>query len=155
MSWGQTLSALVWMGIGIAISAGAYKLGIGALNNPGPGLFAFVIGISMAALALSVAVTSLREPAPALPLADGKAPASPANARPVIAVVGALVFYALALEQIGFVLCTIIFLSALLAVLGRRSIAASLAWGAAITGGSYLVFAKLLKITLPIGPFGF
>lgn len=154
MNWGQTLSALVWLGIATAIATGAYDLGIGALNNPGPGLFAFVIAICMVALSLSVAITSLREPATSPPSAR-KMVAAAGNARPVIAVVGALVFYALALERIGFVLCTVIFLSALLAVLGRRSIAASLAWGAAITAGSYLIFAKLLKITLPVGPLGF
>ena len=149
MNWGQLLPALVWLGVGTAIATGAYKLGIGALNNPGPGLFAFVIGIGMATLALSVAATGMRA-APA-----SAAAAEPRRAGPVIAVLAALMFYTLALERIGFVLCTFVFLTGLLSVLGRSSWLIAVAASAGITAGSYLIFAKILKITLPAGPLGF
>lgn len=154
MIWGQRLASLVWMGVGIGIAYSAHNLGVGSLNNPGPGLFPFVIGLSMAALSLSVAITTMRS-APVARSTASKGGAPVAGIFPVIAVVAALVFYVLALERLGFLLCTLLFLSVLFAVLGRKNIFVAVGAGAAITCGSYVVFAKLLKINLPIGPFGF
>lgn len=149
MSWGQLVPAMIWVAIGSAIAAGAYNLGLGALNRPGPGLFPFVIGVGMALLSLSVTATAFRV---------AKAPALATETRralPVIAVVAALIFYTVALERIGFVLCTLLFLVTLLGVLGRSSWLVAITASAGITVVSYLIFAKLLKINLPIGPFGF
>ena len=151
MIWGQRLASLIWLGIGIGIAYGAHNLGVGAMNNPGPGLFPFIIGLSMAALSLSVAITTMRSAPPAA----SRDSISPERIFPVIAVIAALVFYAFALERLGFLLCTLLFLSVLLAVLGRKNIFVAAGAGAAITLGAYFVFAKLLKITLPIGPFGY
>jgi putative tricarboxylic transport membrane protein len=157
MIWGQRLASVVWLGIGLAIAYGSRELGVGSLNNPGPGLFPFIIGIGMAALSISVAVTEMRTapsvpPAPAAPAPDG---AAAGGMFPVIAVIAALVFYAFTLERLGVLLCTGLFLSVLFAALGRKNIFVSIGAAVAITCGSYLAFAKLLKITLPIGPFGF
>jgi putative tricarboxylic transport membrane protein len=149
MSWGQLLPAMIWVAIGGAIAAGAYNLGLGALNRPGPGLFPFVIGVGMALLSLSVMATAFRVV---------KAPVLDTETRrvlPVVAVVAALVFYTVALERIGFVLCTLLFLIGLLGALGRSSWLTALTASVGITVGSYLIFAKLLKINLPIGPLGF
>jgi len=149
MSWGQLLPAMIWVVIGSAIAAGAYNLGLGALNRPGPGLFPFVIGVGMAVISLSVTATAFRV---------AKVPALAAETRralPVIAVVAALIFYTFALERIGFVLCTLLFLVTLLGVLGPSSWLVAITATAGITVSSYLIFAKLLKINLPIGPFGF
>jgi len=149
MNWGQLLPAIVWLGIGAAIAGGAYKLGIGALNNPGPGLFPFIIGVSMAGLSLSIAAGGMRT------TAASAVAAAPGRAAPVVAVIAALMLYALALERIGFLLCTLLFLVGLLGVLGRRNWLVAVAASACITAGSYLIFAKFLKITLPVGPLGF
>jgi putative tricarboxylic transport membrane protein len=148
MNWGQVLPAIIWLGIGTAIASGAYRLGIGALNNPGPGLFPFVIGLGMAVLSLGVAATSVRS-APVTAVS-----AAPRHMGAALAVIGALAFYALALERIGYVLCTLVFLLVLLSVLGRRSWAVCVAASVLITAGSYLIFAKGLKINLPVGPLG-
>lgn len=72
-----------------------------------------------------------------------------------LAVIGALVFYALALERIGFVLCTILFLFGLLTVLGRYGWLVSAATSIGMTAGSYVIFTTLLKLHLPSGPLGF
>lgn len=148
MNWRELIPAIVWLGVGTAIAAGAYHLGIGALNSPGPGLFPFVIGLSMAGLSLSVAATGLWTAAP---------PAAKTHRRaaPAIAVIVALILYALALERIGFLLCTLLFLTGLLGVLGRRNWPVAVAASVFITAGSYLIFAKFLKINLPVGPLGF
>lgn len=149
MSWGQLLPAVVWIAIGGAIAVGAYNLGLGALNRPGPGLFPFVIGLGMALLSLSVAAGAFRTAKASTTATE------PAHAWAVIAVVAALIFYTVALERIGFMLCTVLFLITLLTVLGRSSWLVAGTVSAGITVGSYLIFAKLLKINLPVGPFGF
>lgn len=152
MSLGQLLPASAWLGIGSAIAAGAYGIGLGALNSPGPGLFPFGIGVGMALLALSVVATGLRA-LPAVPAA----PAATATRRtlPVIAVVVALIFFTMALERIGFVLCTLLFLAGLLGVLGRTRWPVVVMASAGITLAAHLVFAKVLKINMPAGPLGF
>lgn len=151
MSWSQLLPAVVWIAIGSAIAVGAYNLGLGALNRPGPGLFPFVIGLGIALLSLSIAAGAFRT-AKASTTATAT---EPAHAWAVIAVVAALIFYTVALERIGFMLCTVLFLITLLTVLGRSSWLIAGTVSAGITVGSYLIFAKLLKINLPVGPFGF
>lgn len=148
MSRNQTASAVVWLGIGLAIAAGAHSLGLGALNNPGAGLFAFVLGIGIAGLSASLIATSIRLP----PVAASAT--APKHTRAVAAVIGALVFYALALERIGFLLCTALFLFALFVVLGRKPWPIALIASVLITVGSYFVFVWALKINLPVGPLG-
>jgi hypothetical protein len=103
----------------------------------------------MALLSLSVTASAFRmTKTPATATEAGRA-------LPVIAVVAALIFYTVALERIGFVLCTMLFLVTLLVILGRSSWLVAITVSAGMTAGSYLIFAKLLKISLPIGPFGF
>jgi putative tricarboxylic transport membrane protein len=149
MNRGQLLPAGVWVGIGSAIAASACNLGLGVLSSPGPGLFPFGIGVGIALLALSVVATGLRAPATASAAAETR------RSLPVIAVVAALFFYAMALERIGFVPCTMLFLAGLLGVLGRPRWPVVVMASAGITLAAYLIFVKVLKINLPAGPLGF
>lgn len=149
MSPTQTVSAFIWLGVGAAIASGSYRLGIGSPSNPGAGLFPFVIGVSIAILSTSVAMSALRIRV-AIP-----AGVEWARLLPVIAVFAALVFYTVALERLGFGLTTFVFLAVLLGVLGDRGWSRAAVASACITAGSYGIFAKLLKITLPVGPIGF
>jgi hypothetical protein len=151
MNWAQVLIALIWLAVGLGISAGAHDLGVGTLSSPGPGLFPFVIGVGMAVLSLGVSVTSRRVAAPV----QEAGTSGFSRFMPVVAVIVALVFYTFTLERLGFLLSTFLFLSGLLIALGGKNILSAAVAGAGITAGAYLVFAKLLKITLPLGPFGF
>jgi hypothetical protein len=148
MNWREQVPAFVWLGVGSAIAIGAYNLGIGAVNNPGPGLFPFVIGLGMVLLSVSIIATSISTAA-----APMTRP-TPSQTLTALAVIGALVFYALALERIGFVLCTILFLFGLLTVLGRYDWLVAATASVGMTAGSYLIFTTLLKLHLPSGPLG-
>jgi hypothetical protein len=148
MNWREQVPACVWLGVGSAIAIGAYNLGIGAVNNPGPGLFPFVIGLGMMLLSVSIIATSIGTTA-----APTTGP-TPRQTLTTLAVIGALVFYALALERIGFVLCTILFLFGLLTVLGRYGWLVAATASVGMTAGSYLIFMTLLKLHLPSGPLG-
>jgi hypothetical protein len=148
MNWREQVPAFVWLGVGSAIAIGAYNLGIGAVNNPGPGLFPFVIGLGMVLLSASIIAASIGTAA-----APTTGP-TPRQTLTTLAVIGALVFYALALERIGFVLCTILFLFGLLTVLGRYGWLVAATASVGMTAGSYLIFTTLLKLHLPSGPLG-
>lgn len=148
MNWREQVPAFAWLGVGSAISIGAYNLGIGAVNNPGPGLFPFVIGLGMMLLSVSIIATSIGTTA-----APTTGP-TPRQTLTTLAVIGALVFYALALERIGFVLCTILFLFGLLTVLGGYGWLVAATASVGMTAGSYLIFTMLLKLHLPSGPLG-
>ena len=149
MNWREQVPAIIWLGVGSTIAIGAHNMGIGAVNNPGPGLFPFVIGAGMALLSLSIVATSIGTTAVPMTRPTTR------QTMTALAVVGALVFYALALERIGFVLCTILFLFGLLTVLGRYGWLVSAATSVGMTAGSYVIFTTLLKLHLPPGPLGF
>ena len=63
--------------------------------------------------------------------------------------------FASALERIGFVLCTILFLVGLLTVLGRYGWLVAATASVGMTAGSDVIFTTLLKLHLPSGPLGF
>ena len=69
-------------------------------------------------------------------------------------VFASLAFYALALERVGFLVCTLVFFVVLFKTLGRKG------WGHAVVGAviatvlAYLMFDTWLKVNLPRGLLG-
>lgn len=61
--------------------------------------------------------------------------------------------YALALKPAGFLLATPVFLAAALVLLGRRRPGPIAAIALIYTSAAYIVFAEILSVRLPVGPF--
>ena len=131
----------------------SYRLSMGGIRNPGPGLFPFCLGFLMAILSLIGAIQSLgKYKYEKGQTRDSRQPFRWWN---IAVIIAAILAYALALETLGFFICTFIFVGLLLKVVEPQP------WKVAIVGGliaavsSVIVFNVLLQSRIPSGIFGY
>lgn len=142
----EFLGGVFWLGIGAYVIQAGRDMGLGGLHEPGPGFAFYWVGILMCALSASVIGQAL--------LVGGPTLASLwAGTRwgKVLAVVVFLLVYGVAFEPIGFIVCTVALLLALMWFVDpvRWWVAILVAGGS--TAGVWLALTKWLKIQLPAG----
>ena len=155
--------SVFWTVLGLAICVGAHRLSLGSLNDPGPGMFAFIAGAALTLLSLiqwiNLVIAHVRAKA-----FSGQVPDSPlveplfANKRGALkaaAIVAALLAYTLSIEHLGFIFSSSLFIGFLLWLLEPQR------WYVIVFGSvvssltTYLVFKVWLDMALPVGLFGF
>jgi hypothetical protein len=147
----ERVSSLFWIAVGLGFIYGAVQLGSGTLQEPGSGLLSLLAGCCLTLLSLILFFQSFaREKGMQIKISalwEGMK-----WHRPVT--IGLVVLgYILALESIGFILCSLLLVFFMLKVLGNFT------WGKAVlisvmtTAFSYLIFSVLLKVMLPKGIF--
>lgn len=145
--------------IGVAVGGGALwgasdfppdvvmKIGPAFFPSMLAGLLVAASGVLMAGAALEAPVQApVRDPVqapPRLGFADGRV-------RAAVTVLAVLAF-TLVLGPLGFVPTSVLFLAAMMAMLGLRSPAALLAVPVGVTAAIWLIFEKLLVLSLPAG----
>ncbi len=140
---------IFWLVFSLILCIESYRLSIGAIRNPGPGLFPFCLGFVMASLSLIGIIQSLGK------YENGKTVDSQQPYRwwKIAVIITSILAYALALETLGFLICTFIFVSLLLKVVEPQP------WKVAIVGGliaavsSHIIFNILLQSQIPSGIF--
>ncbi len=146
--WGS----LVWLIFGVLIAVGSFRLKLGDFHNPGPGFLPFITGVILSGLSLLVFVQSGRagKGARRKPFLVNRQRAWKATVTLI-----ALLVYSVAMNYLGFLVSTTLFLAFLLwAVEPQR-------WYIVILGsllasvGSFTIFEILLKSPLPKGIFEF
>ncbi len=120
---------------------------LGTVAEPGPGTVPVLLALTL--LVCSGAVIwsgAAARSVAALPWTEW---------RHAVAILGACVFMALALERLGYRLTILVTLLALVALVEKKSwfVAASFAIGFSL--GSYFLFNTLLRVPMPKSPFGF
>lgn len=75
--------------------------------------------------------------------------------RHAVAIIGASAFSVFALERLGYRVTVILVLVFLLRIVERRSWLLSLVFASALSLASFFLFYSVLRVPLPIGPFGF
>ena len=139
---GEIIVGLCFLAIGIGFTVGAVKLQIGAPTEPQPGFFPFWDGLILIALSAAFLVQAW----------GGRVGESHAFGRlggPAVVVL-ALVLYVATMETVGYVITTALLSAVVLKVLEtktRELILMSLILAVA----SYLIFDRLLGVTLPLG----
>lgn len=132
--------------IGAAFAVGATHYSFGSAARPGPGYFPFGLGLILAVLGgivLFSALTSKRT--------DGD-PVGRIAWRPLLCIVGALVFFGFALPRLGF------FISFPVMIVLTSAGGSEFTWkdallnAAVLTGMSYAVFIYGLQLTIPLWP---
>lgn len=83
---------------------------------------------------------------------SGGKPRAPQNAGPVLWIVGGLAAQLALLTTTGFSVATGLLFAATAAAFGRRNLVLTVPAGIAFALAVYLVFAGLLKLSLPAGP---
>ena len=125
----------------------ALRLPFGTAARPGAGFYPVLVGIFAVVVALAATATSFRGAggAEAVELA-------PAARRRVVMSVAALLVFCLALPWIGYPAAAFAFVAVVLRYLGSRWTTALLT-GVLSSAGSYGIFAVLLDVPLPRGPW--
>jgi putative tricarboxylic transport membrane protein len=140
---GAMLSAL---GIAILIHIQSYPLIPG--QQYGPALFPGVIAVGLVATGAVLVVRGVRQRSPLIVLEAWIH--SPTLAMNFLAICGALVFYIVAAEPLGFIPTMVICLVALFLKLGVRLLPAAVI-AIVATLVIHLMFYKLLRVPLPWG----
>ena len=140
---------LFWTLLGLAIMALAWKLGVGRLDEPGPGLMSVGLGALIAAIGGVRLVGEIVTRRPSV-----IEPWTLSGALRVGAVVLLLAIYIALFEKVGFIVTTFVLLAILFgAFAGLRWIWA-VVLAAALAFGNYGLFKLLLGTQLPAGLFG-
>ena len=143
---------------------------VGTINAIGTGFFPLALGILLMALSaiyLARVVLDLRQATPkeTTPLTSKSTPAT-AGAKTnifsqieqptvnILVVAGSMIFFALFLDTLGYPLCVLLMLLVMLRALGLKNWVAVSIIAVVAAVGSWLLFAKLLKIPLPQGFLG-
>jgi putative tricarboxylic transport membrane protein len=125
----------------------AINLGLWRGRSPGEGLFPFITAAAMLAFSAGGIVATLRAP--------GDRPASGETRRENILRMGfylaALLFYALTLERLGFIVATVVSIGAILRFAERYSWLVSLTIAAGSALACHVLFGKWLGAILPAG----
>jgi putative tricarboxylic transport membrane protein len=137
-------AALAIAGALIALQSWRYPMG--SLAEPGPGYLPFSLGLALAGCGVLVAIAGGRSPAFRWRQFD--------DGLKGLAILAGLGFAALALERLGYRITIAVLLLYYLGVLERRPWLRTLVLTAIVSLGSYYVFARLLRVPLPIGVFG-
>jgi putative tricarboxylic transport membrane protein len=139
---GQIVAGLCFLGIGIGFTVGAVKLQIGVPTEPQPGFFPFWDGVILIALSAVFLFQAW----------GGRVGESHAFGRlggPAVVVL-ALVLYVATMETVGYVITTALLSAAVLKVLETKPRVLVL-MSLILAVASYLIFDRLLGVTLPLG----
>jgi putative tricarboxylic transport membrane protein len=142
------------MGLGVSVSLSSYRLKLGSLSEPGPGLMPFLLGILLSIFSLSLLLRSLKKHPTGSKDSRGESPWAGVDFKKVVLIFMALVCYAFLLESIGFVLVTFLLLLLLFKIVEPRKWVPALVASTLIAAVAYLLFVTILGVDLPSGVLG-
>ena len=140
------VSGLALIAVGVAFAIGATDYDFGSAVRPGPGYFPFGLGIILAILGgvvLFSAFTSNRT--------DGD-PIGKIPWRPLLCIVGALVFFGFALPRLGFLISFPVMIVLTSAGGSEFTWRDALLNALILTVMSYAIFIYGLQLTIPLWP---
>jgi hypothetical protein len=149
----DTGSSLVFLIVGLSFVAGGLRMGLGPLNAPGAGFFPMVVGGLFSLLSGALLVKTL-----AADKTDGEKANFWREERSWIRIslsLLSLVFFLAALNSLGYILTTALFILFLLKVVGKKGWKVSILIAIAASLGSYALFRMGLGVLLPKGWISF
>ena len=151
----ELISSLGWMLAGLIFFIGSTSFGLGELSEPGPGFFPFLMSLCLVFFSLVHFLGSLRK-GQSSPLAPGQRfwPEMKYLTRIILIVVLVLV-YILAMNPLGFVPTTFLFMFVILKCIEPRRLRTVLLISGVTTGLAYAIFELWLRGNLPRGFLGF
>jgi putative tricarboxylic transport membrane protein len=148
MGKADRISGLFWMLFAVVVCVEAYRMGLGTLRRPGPGLLFFWAGVLLASLSLILQVQAW--------MAKGKAVVAERhfagrNLGKIFLVLAAAFLYVFLMEKLGFIIMTLLLFLFLLGIVEKRGWPLTILVSAAVTAGAYLLFEIALQSQLPKG----
>ncbi len=138
---GAALAAL-----GLYVAAASREYPFGSIAEPGPGFLPFALGLMLAACGIVVAIGAFYV-APTRPVPFADLPHA-------LVVLGALAAAAVAIERIGFRATVAVMLLFFLLAIERRQPLVAVALTLAFALGSFHLINDVLRVPLPVGPWG-
>lgn len=135
-------SGLICLGFAIVVGIEAYRLGLGKLGRPGPGLTPLFYASVLAFLAAILFLRSLGMPELRASIV--------LRWRSILPILAILLIYGLTIEWLGYLICTFFVMVLLLRIGGVRWPGSFLFAGVA-TLAVNLMFVRWLAVPLPIG----
>jgi hypothetical protein len=121
-------------------------LPLGSLRNPGPAYMPIVLGLLLLGFGVLVAVFG--------GTAERLAAVGWSEWRHAAAILVTCAFAALALERLGYRLTIFLALAFLLALVERRTWTTTAIFAVGFAAASFYLFATVLRVPLPRGPWG-
>lgn len=122
------------------------KIPFGSMAEPGPGAVPVLLALTLLVCSIALIIAGSA--------ADRVSAIRWAERRHGVAILGACVFMALALERLGYRLTIFVALLALVSLVEKKGWTAGLIFAGTFSLGTYYLFDTLLKVPLPQGPFG-
>lgn len=145
----EVIPSVVWMIIGVIICVASVPLKLGLWRHPGPGLFPFLVGCGMVLVSTYQVIAQLLKESESV-----KFWPYPGGVKRMIGLLLVLIFYAVTLKYLGYMLCTFVFFIVLFRTLGQKGWKYAILTSMTVSVISYMVFQIWLKINLPKGPLG-
>jgi putative tricarboxylic transport membrane protein len=139
--------------VGFGFVAGGLRCGLGQLTSPGAGFFPLLTGSVMSLLSAALLVKSILQRD-----RTGQEESfwlRPGSSRKVLAALACLVFYLLALDFLGYIVTTFVFILSLFRWINGKRWTTSLLAALILSAGSYLLFKTGLGVSLPMGVIKF
>ena len=141
------ISGVVLIAIALVVIWFNREFPVGTLADPGPGYVPLLLACTLGGIGLLVAVMGARSQS----MAETEWP----EATRALIIMVACVAATFALERIGYRLTTAAFLVFFLGVIERKHPLAVVLVSAGFSLASFYVIGTLLKVPLPVGPWGF
>lgn len=148
MKKSQLYLAAFWVALGLFVCLYTYRLGLGQVTNPGPGLYPFCVGVVFLALACGILAQTLFKTVRQEKEKDEQSP----DLRKVVIAVIVLFAYAFLLEALGYLLVTFVVLAVLFRLGGYNKVTPIVGYSLATVIVSYLLFTYL-GVQFPPGVF--
>jgi len=142
-------SSTLWFVVGLIFLLGGLKLGVGRLHEPGPGLFALIVGGLLSILSICLFTTTALEQDTRR--VEGLTRNLGGSSEKMLLSFLALVFFIAALDQLGYIITTFLFVLFLLKVVSKKGWWPSIALGILLSLLTYSLFKFGLGVPLPRG----
>jgi putative tricarboxylic transport membrane protein len=140
----ERFGSLFLLLIGVYALIHAVWLPMGDWNQPGPGVFPFVLSLLLSAIGVSLLVSSTEG-------AKFNWKDSFSRQAKTWTIIGLTAGFILAFERLGFVPSSALYLFFLFSRICRFSLASAAALAVGITGAGWYLFVKILSLQLPPG----
>ncbi len=122
-------------------------LPLGTFRQPGPAYVPVFLASLLLIFGLCLVVTARRAPL--------LSSISWSEWRHALAILGACIFSVVAIERLGYRLTMLLMLGFLIKIMEGRGWMQTIAFSLTMALGTFFLFYTLLRVPLPLGPFGF
>ena len=148
------LSSLVWLGLGILFLIASLREGLFRKGIPGPGFLPFITALILIALSLMVFLPAVNRKEEERDKKIEKIFPEKDSFKKVSLGLMALFLYGMALEYIGYIVTTILFMVFTFRLMEREKWKGPLLFAISTAVISYFLFVVLLEVQLPGGFLG-